>query len=194
MTSFTPPLGERCEISNSVRTSNLAWLPPIVHSNYSEAVCLAARTFAIAFLRSVVIFVRYREVSTRTILPNFIGHCRETALYSRFGAGVGKRGRKRNRRSGKFWIASIRIPLAGWNKGTFDNFFWPGGLHQVGGSAWARLVANGPPISISTWWMLSVRHPRWILGILAVLAAEKEVPPGQVEAFAPTAIALPNLV
>ena len=82
----------------------------------------------------------------------------------------------------------------------FNNFFWPVGLHQVGalkkppGSTWAHPVVNGPPISISTWWMLSVRHPRWILGRLAVLATEKEVPPGQVEAFAPTAIALPNLV
>ena len=26
-----------------------------------------------AFLRSIVIFVKYSEVSTRTILPNFIG-------------------------------------------------------------------------------------------------------------------------
>ena len=69
-----------------------------------------------------------------------------------------------------------------------------GDLKKPLGSTWARLVANGPPISIFTWWMLSVRHPRWILGRLAVLAAEKEVPPGQVEAFAPTAIALPNLV
>ncbi|OCK92306.1 uncharacterized protein K441DRAFT_663580, partial [Cenococcum geophilum 1.58] len=61
--------------------------------------------------------------------------------------------------------------------------------HQVGalkkppGPTWVHLVANGPPISISTWWILSV-----------VLAAKKEVSPGQVEAFAPTAIALPNLV
>jgi len=31
-----------------------------------------------AFLRSVVIFVKYREVSTRTILPNFISHCRDS--------------------------------------------------------------------------------------------------------------------
>ena len=42
-------------------------------------------------------------------------------------------------------------------------------------------------------WILSVRHPRWILGRLAVLAAEKEVRPGQVEAFASTATALPNV-
>ena len=30
-----------------------------------------------AFLRSVVIFVEYREVPTRTILPNFIGNYRD---------------------------------------------------------------------------------------------------------------------
>jgi hypothetical protein len=82
----------------------------------------------------------------------------------------------------------------------FDNFFWPGGLHQVGalknppGPTWVHLVANGPPISISTWCILSVRRPRWILGRSVVLAAKKEVSPGQVEASAPTAIALPNLV
>jgi hypothetical protein len=35
---------------------------------------------------------------------------------------------------------------------------------------------------------------RWNLGRSVVLAAEKEVSPGQVEAFAPTAIALPNLI
>ena len=34
---------------------NLAWLPPTVHSNCSEAVCLAARIFAIG---SGVIFVQ----------------------------------------------------------------------------------------------------------------------------------------
>jgi hypothetical protein len=68
----------------------------------------------------------------------------------------------------------------------------PGGCSKK--ATWADLVANGPPISISTWWMLSVRHPRWILGRLAVLAAEKEVPPGQVKAFTLTATAFPNLV
>ena len=89
---------------------------------------------------------------------------------------------------------------SGKPQGTFDNFFWPVGLHQVSalkkppGSTWAHLVANGPPISISTWWMLSVQHPRWILDRLAVLATEEEVPPSQAEAFAPTAIAFPNLV
>ena len=33
--------------------------------------------FAIG-LHSVAIFVKYREVPTRTILPNFIGHCRDS--------------------------------------------------------------------------------------------------------------------
>src|SRR6266567_9245145 len=35
-TSFTPPFGERSKISNSVRGSNFAWLPPAVYSNCSE--------------------------------------------------------------------------------------------------------------------------------------------------------------
>ena len=47
-TSFTPPpFGERCEIVNSVRVSNLAWLPPTVDSNYSEWLWLYARTFLV---------------------------------------------------------------------------------------------------------------------------------------------------
>jgi len=49
--------------------------------------------------RSVVIFIKYREVSTRIILPNFINHSAKTALYSRFGGhkgGIvtGRRGRR----------------------------------------------------------------------------------------------------
>jgi hypothetical protein len=70
---------------------------PAVHSNCSEAVCLAARTLLLAaFLRSVVIFVKYREISTRTILLNFITLSAETALYSRFGGHVVK-GEERKR-------------------------------------------------------------------------------------------------
>ena len=43
------------------------------------AVYLAARTLLLAdlqqaFLRSAVVFVKYRKVSTRTVLPNFIGN------------------------------------------------------------------------------------------------------------------------
>ena len=33
--------------------------------------------------RSVVIFVKYREVSTRMILPNFIGYCRDSVAEGR---------------------------------------------------------------------------------------------------------------
>ena len=86
-----PPFGE---ISNSLRASNLAWLPPTVHSNYSEAVCLAARTSAIRdrpssimswSLLNIIRFppVRYCQISSAIA---------ETALYSCFGGGIGKRG------------------------------------------------------------------------------------------------------
>jgi hypothetical protein len=51
-----------------------------------------------------VIFVKYREVSTLTVLLNFIDLSAETALYSRFGGhkgGVikGEKGEKRKRTS-----------------------------------------------------------------------------------------------
>src|ERR1700722_15812098 len=35
-----------------------------------------------AFLCSVVIFAKYREVPTCTILPNFIGHCRDSIVFA----------------------------------------------------------------------------------------------------------------
>ena len=91
MTSFTP-----------------LWRKAIV----ANALCLRP-TF-----RSVVIFVKYREVSTRTILPNFIDLFTETALYSRF-RGVGERGREESVRrasSGLLRFGSGRSgrgPLAG---------------------------------------------------------------------------------
>ena len=83
-TSFTPPFGERSKILNSLRAPDLAWLPPAVHSNCSEAVSLAARTLLLAaFLcSSVVIFVKYHKVSTRTILPNFIDHCGDSVVFA----------------------------------------------------------------------------------------------------------------
>ena len=43
-----PPFSERCEISNSVPASNLAQLPPAVHSNCSERLWLHAKTFLVA--------------------------------------------------------------------------------------------------------------------------------------------------
>ena len=85
----TPPFGESSKILNSVRASTLAWPPPTVHSNCTEAVCLAARTFAISavswFLSNIARFppVQYCQI------PSAIA---ETALYLRFRRGVGKRG------------------------------------------------------------------------------------------------------
>src|ERR1700723_3383855 len=54
----------------------------------SERICLRS-----AFLCSVVIFVKYRKVSTRTILPNSIDLSAETALHPRF-RDVGRKGKK----------------------------------------------------------------------------------------------------
>ena len=45
---------------------------------------MAARTLLLAdfaILHSVVIFVKYREVFTHTILPNFIGNCRNSFVF-----------------------------------------------------------------------------------------------------------------
>jgi hypothetical protein len=44
---------------------------------------------AIGLPPRTVIFVKYREVSTRTILPNSIDLFAETALYLRFGGHKG---------------------------------------------------------------------------------------------------------
>ena len=33
-------------------------------------------------LRSIVIFVKYREVFTRTVLPNFVGNCRDSVVFA----------------------------------------------------------------------------------------------------------------
>jgi hypothetical protein len=56
---------------------------------------------AIGLPPHVVIFVKYREVSARTILPNFIDLFAETALYLRFGGHKGGvvKGEKRKRTS-----------------------------------------------------------------------------------------------
>jgi hypothetical protein len=47
-TSFTPPFGEGSKISNSLRASDLAWLPPTVHGNCSEWLWLHARAILVA--------------------------------------------------------------------------------------------------------------------------------------------------
>ena len=98
-TSFHPPLKKYYFAS----ARELAKLPPTVHSNCSEAVCLAARTFA----TGIVIFIKYRKVSTYIILLNLIGNYRGSVVFAK------ERRRKRmlrKRTSGKFWVASIRLP------------------------------------------------------------------------------------
>ena len=79
-----PPFSERCEISNSVLASNLAQLPPAVHSNCSEAVCLAATTLllAIGLLPQCRDLYQYRKVPTHTILLNFSSSCRDCVEFA----------------------------------------------------------------------------------------------------------------
>ena len=62
---------------------------------------LASSGLEAAFLRSAVIFVKYRKVSARMILLNFINLSAETALCSRFGGHNGGvvKGEKRKRTS-----------------------------------------------------------------------------------------------
>ena len=52
--------------------------------------CKNLKLFAIGLLYRVAIFVKYREVSTCTTLPNFIGNWRDS-----IGRSMGKRERKR---------------------------------------------------------------------------------------------------
>jgi len=80
-----PPFGEGSKILNSVRASNLAWLPPTVHVIVAKPYAWLQEPLQSAFLCSAVIFIKYRKVSTCTILPNFID---QTALYSRFGGHI----------------------------------------------------------------------------------------------------------
>ena len=58
-----------------------------------------------AFLRSIMIFVKYREVSTHITLPNFIGNYRDSIVFA-FGRGIGKREKEevyvKERTSGRF--------------------------------------------------------------------------------------------
>ena len=44
--------------------------PPTIHRNRSECPCLAVKTSKLFTLHSIVIFVKYREVSTPTTMPN----------------------------------------------------------------------------------------------------------------------------
>ena len=75
-----------------------------------------------AFLCSIVVFVKYRRVPTRTILPSFIDLSGEIALYSRF-RGVGKKGKKEE--------AYVRQVLNCFNSTPLE-FPWPTGTIPKG--------------------------------------------------------------
>ena len=107
MTSFPPPLSAGFEFGF---TFNFASLPLAVYGNRSKRLCLAARNSAVRDRSSIMSWslsnavrspsVRYCRTSSATT---------ETALYSRFSRGVGKRGRKGKRTPG---ITSIRFSRA----------------------------------------------------------------------------------
>jgi hypothetical protein len=75
-TSFTPPSLEKYYFASvrglAIVANAHAWLQELYFWQTSR----------LAFLRSVVIFVKYREVSTRTISPNFIGNCRNSFVFA----------------------------------------------------------------------------------------------------------------
>ena len=72
------------QISNSLRASDLAWLPPTVHSNCSEAWLQEPCFCSVVIFVNIVRFppLRYRQISSAIA---------ETTLYLRFGRGMGKR-------------------------------------------------------------------------------------------------------
>ena len=78
------------------------------HTLQKQSSCSQAYGFAWlqepSRFRSIIIFIKYREVSTHTIFLNFIDLSAETVLSSRFGGhkgGVakGEKGEKRKRTS-----------------------------------------------------------------------------------------------
>ena len=74
--------------------------------------------FAIS-LHSVAIFVKYREVPTRTILPNPIGHCRETVERQRCFMFWRRRRQKREKEEVYTACTSSGVsPPPGWQCGT----------------------------------------------------------------------------
>ena len=73
-----PPFGEGSKILNSLRACD----SPGCHQLHMVIVAKLQEPSRSAFLRSVVIFVKYREVSTRTTLPNFIGNCRDSIVFA----------------------------------------------------------------------------------------------------------------
>ena len=77
-----------------------------------------------AFLCSVVIFVKYREVSTRTTLPNFIGNWRDSIVFA-FWQSIGKR----EKEEAYVKEAHVRQVLSCFNSTPLENYSgWPGEL------------------------------------------------------------------
>jgi len=107
----TPLYGKFAYCSPPLKKKNFATVrepaksPPTVHSNFSEAVCLAARTSGqrSAFLRSVVIFVKYREVRYCQIPSTSLQRQRCTRVLAATAGGVVKGERKK--RTSSIWFS-----------------------------------------------------------------------------------------
>ena len=89
--------------------------------------------------RSVVIFVKYREVSTRTILPNFIGNCGDSVVFAFWR----RHGQKRKR--GSVCRGSVRRQVLSY----FISTPWPTGTiplanqnNSLGQPKWSLHVAT----------------------------------------------------
>src|SRR6266702_1557365 len=82
-TSFTPPLARAPKFQ-------IRYVHPTSLGCHQLKMVIVAKSYAWpqepsqSAFRNIVIFVKYREVSTRTILPNFIGNCGDNG-------GIGKR-------------------------------------------------------------------------------------------------------
>ena len=117
----------------------------------SERLCLAARTSAVRDWSStdVVIFVKYREVFSRTIMPNFIGHCRDSVVFA-FWLGCGQKREKEE--------AYVRQVL-----NCFDSIL----LLTAFAPAQALMFAATVGFKLPQWWRgLSRREKCYIRGIL----------------------------
>ena len=77
-TSFTPPLASAPKFQ--IRYAHPTSLG--CHQLHMVIVVKLQEPSRSAFLRSVMIFVKYREVSTRTTLPNLIGNCRDSIVFA----------------------------------------------------------------------------------------------------------------
>ena len=95
-TSFTPPWRALRDFKFGMRIQSrlIATNCTYLGSNRSERL-LGCKNFSCSrsVFHSVVIFVKYREVSTRTILPCFIGNYRDSVVFAFWW----RRGQKREK-------------------------------------------------------------------------------------------------